>query len=169
MNNKSSNLHKKANPWRILVLVVKWRHHENGILTREKGRLFTNASLKRLVRSYGLDIQLSQKTLSEEKQKVFKPRPQGNVGCFKSVFCWQTITPLNWSLIFIRHLHWTLLIILVFKICFKSFPTFRSPLTYRKTFHTVLRDILARPFGLGLKSFCFSSDNVFWNNCIHLI
>ena len=34
-------------------------------------------------------IQLFQKTLSEEKQKVFKPRPQGNVGCFKSVFCWQ--------------------------------------------------------------------------------
>ena len=130
-------MHKKANPWRILVLVVKWRHHENGILTREKGRLFTNASLKRLVRSYGLDIQLFQKTLSGEKQKVFKPRPQGNVGCFKSVFCWQTITPLNWSLIFIRHLHWTILIILVFKICFKSFPTFRSPLTYRKTFHTV--------------------------------
>ena len=50
-------------------------------------------------------IQLFQKTLSEEKQKVFKPRPQGNVGCFKSVFCWQTITPLNWSLIFIRHLY----------------------------------------------------------------
>ena len=32
-------------------------------------------------------IQLFQKTLSEEKQKVLKPRPQGNVGCFKSVFC----------------------------------------------------------------------------------
>ena len=61
------------------------------------------------------DIQLFQKTLSGEKQKVFKPRPQGNVGCFKSVFCWQTITPLNWSLIFIRHLYWTILIILVFK------------------------------------------------------
>ena len=118
---------------------------------------------------YTWHIQLFQKTLSEEKQKIFKPRPQGNKGCFKSVFCWQTITPLNWSLIFIRHLHWTILIILVFKICFKSFPTFRSPLTYRKTFHTVLRDILAWPFGLGLKAFCFSSDNVFWNNCIHLI
>ena len=70
-------------------------------------------------------IQLFQKTLSEEKQKVFKPRPQGNVGCFKSVFCWQTITPLNWSLIFIRHLYWTILIILVFeraqgKIMFQS-------------------------------------------------
>ena len=31
-------------------------------------------------------IQLFQKTLSEEKQKVFKPRPRGNVRCFKSVF-----------------------------------------------------------------------------------
>ena len=51
------------------------------------------------------DIQLFQKTLSGEKQKVFKPRLQGNVGCFKSVFCWQTITPLNWSLIFIHHLY----------------------------------------------------------------
>ena len=23
------------------------------------------------------------------------------------------------------------------------------------------------PFGLGSKAFCFSSDNVFWNSCIH--
>ena len=51
------------------------------------------------------DIQLFQKTLSGEKQKVFKPRPQGHVGCFESVFCWPTITPLIWSLIFIRHLY----------------------------------------------------------------
>ena len=32
LNNKSLNLHKKANRWRILVLVVKWRHHANGQL-----------------------------------------------------------------------------------------------------------------------------------------
>ena len=61
----------------------------------------------------GSYIQLFQKT-SEEKP-VFKPRPQGNVGCFKSVVCWQTITSLNWSLIFVRHLYWTILIILVLK------------------------------------------------------
>ena len=30
LNNKSPNLHKKAKPWRILVMVVKWRHHANG-------------------------------------------------------------------------------------------------------------------------------------------
>ena len=56
-----------------------------------------------------------KKKKAEEKEKVFKPRPQGNVGCFKSVFCCQTITPLNCSLIFIRHLYRTILIILVFK------------------------------------------------------
>ena len=63
-------------------------------------------------------IQLFQKTLSGEKQKVFTPRPQGNGGCFKSFFCWQTITPLNWSLIlFVIYieLYWTILIILVVK------------------------------------------------------
>ena len=32
LNNKSLNLHKKANPWRIPVVVVKWRHHANGLL-----------------------------------------------------------------------------------------------------------------------------------------
>ena len=37
------------------------------------------------------------------------------MGWFKSVFWWQTITPLNWSLIFIHHLYWTILSILVFK------------------------------------------------------
>ena len=26
-------MHKKAKPWRILVIVVKWRHHANGLLT----------------------------------------------------------------------------------------------------------------------------------------
>ena len=26
-------MHKKAIPWRILVIVVKWRHHANGLLT----------------------------------------------------------------------------------------------------------------------------------------
>ena len=30
-------------------------------------------------------------------------------------------------------------------LCFKSCPTFRNTLTYRKTFHTVLRDILEWP------------------------
>ena len=48
----------------------------------------------------GHSIQLFQKTLSEEKHKVFKPSLQGNVGCFKFI-----VTPLNWSLIFIRHLY----------------------------------------------------------------
>ena len=74
-----------------------------------------------------------KKKLSEEKQKVFKPRPQGNVACFKSAFCWQTNTPLNWSLIFIHHLYWTTLIILVFKkaqgeIMFQSclFPSLKA-------------------------------------------
>ena len=32
------------------------------------------------------DIQLFQLTLSEENQKAFKPRPQGNRGSLKSVF-----------------------------------------------------------------------------------
>ena len=31
-------------------------------------------------------IQLFQLTLSEENQKAYKPRPQGNMGSFKSVF-----------------------------------------------------------------------------------
>ena len=31
-NNKSPNLHKKAKPWKILIVVVKWRHHANGVL-----------------------------------------------------------------------------------------------------------------------------------------
>ena len=35
--------------------------------------------------------------------------------CFKSVFCWQTITPLNWSLIFIRHLYEPYFLLLVVK------------------------------------------------------
>ena len=69
----------------------------------------------RIILLHCMHIQLFQKKLSEEKQKVFKPRLQGNVGCFKSAFCWQTNTPLNCSLIFIRHLYWTTLIILVFK------------------------------------------------------
>ena len=32
LNTKSPNLHKKANPWRILVVVVKWRDHANGLI-----------------------------------------------------------------------------------------------------------------------------------------
>ena len=32
-NNKSSNLHKKAKAWRILVVVVKWRHRVNALST----------------------------------------------------------------------------------------------------------------------------------------
>ena len=32
LNDKSPNLHKKAKPSRILVVVVKWRHHPSGIL-----------------------------------------------------------------------------------------------------------------------------------------
>ena len=31
-DNKSPNLHKKAESWRILVVVVKWRHHASGLL-----------------------------------------------------------------------------------------------------------------------------------------
>ena len=31
LNNKSRNLHKKAKPWRILVVVVTWRHRANGL------------------------------------------------------------------------------------------------------------------------------------------
>ena len=31
LNYKSFNLHEKAKPWRILVVVVKWRHHENDL------------------------------------------------------------------------------------------------------------------------------------------
>ena len=30
--NKGPNLHKKAKFWRILVVVVKWRHRANGLL-----------------------------------------------------------------------------------------------------------------------------------------
>ena len=30
-DNKSPNLHKKAKSWRILVVVVKWRHHANDL------------------------------------------------------------------------------------------------------------------------------------------
>ena len=32
LNDKSPNLHKKAKPWRILVVVLKWRHRANGLL-----------------------------------------------------------------------------------------------------------------------------------------
>ena len=35
--NKSPNLHKKAKkPWRILVVVVKWRHRANGLIKLTK-------------------------------------------------------------------------------------------------------------------------------------
>ena len=68
-------------------------------MDRVKPSLTLNTGITNLFRAelgkFDYYIQLFQKTLSEEKQKVFKPRPQGNVGCFKSVFCWQTITPLN--------------------------------------------------------------------------
>ena len=32
LNNKSPNVHKKAKPCRILVVVAQWRHHVNGLL-----------------------------------------------------------------------------------------------------------------------------------------
>ena len=32
LDHKSPNLHKKGKPWRILVVVVKWRHRANGLL-----------------------------------------------------------------------------------------------------------------------------------------
>ena len=35
---------------------------------------------------YSYCIQLFQLTLSEENQKAYKPRPQGNMGSFKTVF-----------------------------------------------------------------------------------
>ena len=37
VNNKSPNLHKKTKPWRILVIVVKWRHHANDLFNARKG------------------------------------------------------------------------------------------------------------------------------------
>ena len=36
LNNKRPNLHKKAKSWRILVVVVKWRHHANGLIKDQK-------------------------------------------------------------------------------------------------------------------------------------
>ena len=33
LDGKSSHLHKKGKPWRILVVVVKWHHRANGLLT----------------------------------------------------------------------------------------------------------------------------------------
>ena len=33
LNNKSPNLHKKTKSWRILVVVVKWRHRANGLFS----------------------------------------------------------------------------------------------------------------------------------------
>ena len=33
LEGKSSHLHKKAKPWRTLVVVVKWHHLANGLLT----------------------------------------------------------------------------------------------------------------------------------------
>ena len=33
LDGKSSHLHKKGKPWRILVVVVKWHHRANGPLT----------------------------------------------------------------------------------------------------------------------------------------
>ena len=38
--NKSPHLHNKAKQWRILVVVVKWRHRPNGLFTT-KGKLVT--------------------------------------------------------------------------------------------------------------------------------
>ena len=60
--------------------------HRNVVLNSSRQFLFLGYILV-------LCIQLFHKTLSEGKQKVFKPIPQGNKGCFKSVFCWQKITP----------------------------------------------------------------------------
>ena len=84
-----------------IVNKTKWPSLPNKRLNSKSEISIINATLFWL-NPWG--IQLFQKTtLSVEKQKVFKPRLQGNVGCFKSVFCWQTITQLNWSMIFIRH------------------------------------------------------------------
>ena len=38
--NKSLNLLKKAIPWRILVVVVKWRHRANGLFLNLLNLLF---------------------------------------------------------------------------------------------------------------------------------
>ena len=47
LNNKSLNLHKREKPWRILVVVVKWRHRANNLLARATG--------PRLIRTVLLD------------------------------------------------------------------------------------------------------------------
>ena len=33
LKNKNPNLHKKAKPWRLLVVVVKWRHRANDLFS----------------------------------------------------------------------------------------------------------------------------------------
>ena len=107
--NSSSHLIDMFAPWQIFVNVnsnCTFKLVSSGVHPRYgRGQAIMQV----------FNIQQLQKKKAEEKEKVFKPRPQGNVGCFKSVFCCQTITPLNCSLIFIRHLYRTILILLVFK------------------------------------------------------
>ena len=44
LNNKSPSLHKKAKPWRILVVEVKWRHRTNSLLGPWEQNLLLSSS-----------------------------------------------------------------------------------------------------------------------------
>ena len=49
LNNKSPNLHKKAKTRRnMVVVVVKWRHHANGLFDNTKHLIFGSENIKQL-------------------------------------------------------------------------------------------------------------------------
>ena len=64
LKNKNPNLHKKAKPWRLLVVVVKWRHRAND--------LFSFLSLFSVIEPYEGPILASGKVCCVQYLLVFR-------------------------------------------------------------------------------------------------
>ena len=102
--NKSPNLHKKAKPWRTLVVVVKWRHRANGLikLTNKIGSRKYLTLLSRSTKTQGNQsfrpeycnmrtrsaplVRSSESTLSEERFKITLKTPSE-----KKTFPWHDL------------------------------------------------------------------------------
>ena len=83
--NKSLNLHNKAKSWRILVVVVKWRHRANGLFTRVVTSLYTSLFspvFYLLVSTLGKIKNLLQNTLRTGIQTSFNPFVAENTICW---------------------------------------------------------------------------------------
>ena len=97
-------------------------------------------SLRKKGKKIGVSCSLPNKTWDISSRSRAKTATDKKARCTRKLSCcFANLNLLLFTVSFVA-------IVFVWRprnhLCFKSCPTFRNTLTYRKTFHTVLRDIL---------------------------